>query len=101
MKRLITLILLTLSMSAMAQHRPYPHHGHGVAHGWGWIAPALIGGAIVYGVTRPAPLPPPSVVYVPPTYSYPPMLPPPPIGFHYEQFLDGNCNCYRWVLVQG
>lgn len=94
MKQLIALILVTLSFTATAQHRPYPHHGHG-GHGWGWVAPALIGGAIVYGVTRPAPLP--SVVYVP----QPQPLPPAPLGFHYEQILDGNCNCYRWVLIQG
>ena len=96
MKKLIALILIALSIPAMAQHRPYPHHGHG-GHGWGWIAPAIITGAVVYGVTRPAP--PPSVVYVPnPT---PQVLPPAPVGYHYEQILDANCNCYRWVLVQG
>jgi hypothetical protein len=31
----------------------------------------------------------------------PPVLPPAPYGYHYEQILDANCNCYRWVLVQG
>ena len=92
MKKLIALLLITLSATAMAQHRPYPYHGHG-GHGWGWVAPALIGGAIVYGATRPAP--PPTVIYQPQP------LPPAPYGFHYEQILDANCNCYRWVLVQG
>lgn len=92
MKRLITLILLTLSMTAMAQHRHHGHYGHG-GHGWGWVAPALIGGAIVYGATRPA-SPPPVVYQTQP-------LPPAPYGYHYEQILDANCNCYRWVLVQG
>ena len=92
MKRLITLILLTLSMTAMAQHRHHGHYGHG-GHGWGWVAPALIGGAIVYGATRPA-APPPVVYQTQP-------LPPAPYGYHYEQILDANCNCYRWVLVQG
>lgn len=93
MKRIIALVLLTLSMSVMAQHRPYPHHGHGGGYGWGWVAPALIGGAIVYGATRPAN--PPPVVY------QTQQLPPAPYGYHYEQILDANCNCYRWVLVQG
>ena len=36
-----------------------------------------------------------SVIYVPPGY------PPAPYGYHYEQLLDANCNCYRWVLIQG
>lgn len=98
MKKLLVILSLALASTAMAQHRPYPHHGRGGAHGWGWVAPALIGGAVVYGLTRPnipPPPPPPSVVYVPQG------LPPPPIGYHYEQLLDAHCNCYRWVLVQG
>lgn len=95
MKRLFLSLLLLVAIPAMAQHhhhRPYPHHGHGGARGWGWIAPAIIGGAIVYGATRSAP---PPVVY------QQPVLPPAPYGYHYEQILDANCNCYRWVLVQG
>ena len=99
MKYLIATILSALALTANAQ---YPHHNHryggygGYGGNWGWVAPAVIGGAIVYGVTRPAP---PSVVYVP-TPS-PQVLSPAPIGYHYEQILDANCNCYRWVLIQG
>jgi hypothetical protein len=36
------------------------------------------------------------VIYNPPV-GYPPA----PVGYHYEQILDANCNCYRWVLIQG
>jgi hypothetical protein len=97
MKKLITLVLILLSIPAMAQHR-YGHHNgyhqHG-GHSWGWVAPALIGGAIVYGATRAAPQPQPQVIYAPQA------LPPAPYGYRYEQILDANCNCYRWVLVQG
>lgn len=52
MKRLITMILIGLSASAIAQHH---HHGYrgGSYGGWGWIAPAVIGGAVVYAATRP------------------------------------------------
>lgn len=89
MKYLIAIILTALTLTANAQHRHHSHHGHG----WGWVAPALIGGAIVYGATRPAPQQPPTVIYQ--------ALPPAPVGYHYEQILDANCNCYRWVLVQG
>lgn len=91
MKKLITIALLVCAIPAIAQHRHYPHHHSG--HGWGWVAPALIGGAIVYGATRPSA--PPPIVYQQQT------LPPAPYGYHYEQILDANCNCYRWVLVQG
>jgi len=90
MKRLFLSLLLLVTVPAMAQHR---HHGHHHGHSsWGWVAPAIIGGAIVYGATRSAP---PPVVY------QQPVLPPAPYGYHYEQILDANCNCYRWVLVQG
>lgn len=91
MKKIIALVLVMLSIPAIAQHRHYGHHHHS-GGSWGWVAPALIGGAIVYGATRP--VQPPPVVYQP-------QLPPPPYGFHYEQILDAGCNCYRWVLVQG
>jgi len=49
MKKLVALILIALSTTAMAQHRYHHHHGHG----WSRVAPALIGGAVVYAVTRP------------------------------------------------
>lgn len=97
MKKLLIILTLCAAAAAQAQHRPYPHHhshaGHN--HGWGWLVPAIVGGAVVYGVTRPSPPPPPAVIYVPQGY------PPAPVGFHYEQILDANCSCYRWVLVQG
>lgn len=92
MKYLIATILSMLALTANAQHRHY--HGHHHNSSWGWVAPALIGGAIVYGATRPS-TPPPTVIYQPGP------LPPAPYGYHYEQILDANCNCYRWVLVQG
>ena len=96
MKYLIALVLSAVALTASAQHRPYPHHRHHLGgHGWGWVVPAVIGGAVVYGMTRPNPAPPPPVVYVPQGY------PAPPVGYHYEQILDANCNCYRWVLIQG
>lgn len=95
MKKLLFILTLCLAGTAQAQHRYYHHH-HSGGPGWGWVVPAVIGGAVVYGVTRPNPPPtPPTVIYVPQGY------PPAPPGFHYEQLLDANCNCYRWVLVQG
>lgn len=104
MKYLIAIVLSMLTLTANAQHRHGHHHHHGHygnyghgGNGWGWVAPAIIGGAIVYGVTRTVtqPPPPPQVIYTPQA------LPPAPYGYRYEQILDANCNCYRWVLVQG
>lgn len=94
MKYAIAILLSVLTFSASAQHRHGGYH-HG-SYGWGWVAPAIVTGAIVYGATRPAP---PSVVYVP--NPNPQVLPPAPYGYHYEQILDANCSCYRWVLIQG
>lgn len=66
-------------------HRHHHHHNH-----YGWIAPALIGGAVIYAITRPVvAAPEPRIVYVPHA----------PVGYHYESILDANCNCYRTVLV--
>lgn len=105
MRRLIASIaigLMMLSPVAQAQHRgPHGHHGHhghhGYHSGWGWIAPALIGGAVVYAATRPTP-----VVVQEPVIVTPPqpvVLQQPPVGYHWEQILDARCNCNRVVLV--
>jgi len=60
MKKIFLLMLLFVSTVVSAQHRHYHghHHGHNT---WGWVAPALIGGAAVYAITRP-----PVVVQQPP-----------------------------------
>lgn len=55
MKRIIAIALLTISTSLFAQHGHYGHRHHHHHHGgsWGWVGPALIGGAVVYAATRP------------------------------------------------
>ena len=69
MKKLIALILVAFCATAMAQ---YPHHNHrygGYGGGWGWVAPAVIGGVIGYEIAHPAPVvvqQPPIVVQQPP-----------------------------------
>ena len=89
MKKLIALVLLTVSASAMAN--PY-HHGHGHGHGywqrgysggWNWVVPAIIGGAVVYGATRPDPV----------IVQQPVIVQPPP------QNIPGQ-NCSPWTETQ-
>ena len=68
MQAKILAILLLFPLSAIAQHhhhgmRHFDHH-HAHRGGWGWVAPAVIGGAVVYGLTRPAPV----IVQQPPIY---------------------------------
>jgi len=92
MKYLIAFVLSAVAVTVQAQHRHHGyrhHHGH---NGYNWVAPLVIGGVVTYALTRPQQ--PPPVVYQQP-------LPPAPYGYRYEQILDANCNCYRWVLVQG
>ena len=93
MKRSVIGLMLGLCIAgtAVAQHRHfgYGHHHHG--NYWNWVLPAVIGGAVVYGITQPPPPPQPVVVQ--------PQLPPPPLGYHYISALDPACNCYKYVLV--
>lgn len=67
MKKLLLTSLLAFAMPVMAQHhygmRHFDHHQHRSSN-WGWVAPAVIGGAVVYGLTRPAPV----IVQQPPVY---------------------------------
>lgn len=64
---------------------PRYHHHHNKNNN-DWILPAIVGGVIVYELTRPRP------VYVEP-------LPPPPYGYRYERMYDRGCHCYRLILV--
>ena len=58
-----------------------------------WVAPAIIGGIVIggmtYALTRPTA--PPPVYY--------PQQPVAPYGYQYVQIFDGGCNCYRWIVV--
>ncbi len=94
MKRLIASVLLLSSACAQADgyhHHQYHHHGH---HDGSWIAPAIIGSAVVgslaYGLSRP-----PEPAYQPPAYQYQQF----PYGYHQETLYDQFCNCYKIVLV--
>jgi hypothetical protein len=72
--KILAAFLLMAPLSGMAQHH---HHGmrhfdHHQAHrgGWDWVAPAVIGGTIVYGLNRPAPV----IVQQPPIYIQQPTI---------------------------
>jgi hypothetical protein len=100
MKKFI-FVLSLLCLTNLA-HADRWHHGGGHYYwhpGYGWMVPAVVGGAIVYSVTKP-----PTVIQQQPIYiqqTYPPAQPvfPQPAGYHWEAILDSNCNCYRTVLV--
>jgi hypothetical protein len=97
MKLLQTLTLASLILtSGISQANPNHHRGpnHGYHNHYGWVAPLVIGGVVGYAITRSQP-----VIVQQPTIVYPNTQPTVPYGYHYEQILDANCNCYRLVLV--
>jgi hypothetical protein len=67
MKKVLFSILLLLSTNTFAQH--YGHHGHwrhgyNGYNGWNWVVPAVVGGIVVYEVSKnqPPPAPQQSVI---------------------------------------
>jgi len=86
LKKLIVAVLLLASASAFADGR-YGHHGywrHEGGSGWGWVAPAVIGGAVVYSITRPP-------VYV--------QQAPQPVVIQQQPVIVQGQNCSPWTQV--
>lgn len=94
--KILASILLLLPFSAMAQHhhgmRHFDHHQH-YRSGWGWVAPAVIGGAVVYGLTRPAPV----VVQQQPVYVQQPSI----IDPSQVVIIDGVAYTKQLLIVNG
>jgi hypothetical protein len=85
-------------------HGGYNHRGPGYGYGGGyysgnnWIAPAIIGGIIGYGLAQPRYYyQQPTIIYQQPPVIYNNTIP--LAGYHYEDIFDASCNCYRRVLV--
>ena len=98
MKKLLIALSLTLVLISTA-HADRWRHGGGSYYwhpGYGWVVPAVVGGAIVYEATRP-----PVVVEQPVYIQQPPPQPAysAPANMHWEAILDARCNCYKTVLV--
>lgn len=83
MKKFLAVLLLATTTASFAHgyNGYYRHHHHG-GHGWGWVGPALIGGAVVYAATRPT-----VVVQQPPVVLEQPTV-----------IMQQNCT--PWVRVQ-
>ena len=86
MNNLIAILLLKLtSGTAMAQHHGYHGYRGGYGYRGGWVAPAIVGGVIGYGLARPYYDPyyyppvvvqqPPVIVQQPPVYIQQPTQP--------------------------
>ena len=92
--KILASILFLLPLSAMAQHhhgfRHFDHHQHHRSSGWGWVAPAVIGGAVVYGLTRP-------VVVQQPVY----VQQPPVLGQTQVVIIDGIEYTKQTMIING
>lgn len=107
-KAFLVVFMFCLSFSAMADRERFSPRPHPDAH-WhsdlGWLVPAIVGGALIYGIANSRPEAPMPQVATQPgatsNYSVQPGQPQQaPYGYHWEQILDANCNCYRVVLVK-
>ena len=89
MKKLVAVLLLAVASttSAMAQHHGHGNHGYnrGGHYRGGWIAPAIIGGVIGYGLSRP---------YYEPYYAPAPAYYPPPVVYSQPQVVQPVCTRY-------
>ena len=107
MKKIIVALLLSVTATSALAHDGFRGSQWGYRGGYyggrhddfgRFVAPALIGGLIGYGLAQPRYAPPVSVYQAPMVYS-PPVVYSAPNGYHYESLLDANCNCYRTVLI--
>ena len=101
MKQLLVLFsLLFITNTASADYWRHGFHGRWSPPITSWVAPAIVGGVIGYELSRPAYTTPQTVYVEPPVaYAQPMLQPRTPVGYHWEQILDANCNCYKTVLV--
>jgi len=96
MKNIIAAVITgLLSAPVAAQHhhgmRHFDHH-QAYRGSWGWVAPAVIGGAVVYGLTRPAP-----VVVQQPVYIQQPVV----VDQPQVVIIDGIAYTKQVMIVNG
>jgi hypothetical protein len=89
MKKIIVACMLLVSASAFAWgHYGYRGYYHGYGYG-GWVAPALIGGAIGYGIAST------------PVYANPPVVyTQPPVVYTQPSVTAVQPNCSAWTEVR-
>lgn len=97
--------ILTMStlfaLSNTAEAHGYWHGGYrGGCYGCGWVAPAIIGGAIGYELAQPRYYTPPQVIIQQPVYIQPvPAMQPPPLGYHWQEITDPQTGTQKMALV--
>ena len=70
-----------------SQPQHHNHHSHRT-HSYNWVFPTIVGGAIIYGVTRPQP----PIIVEQPIYA--------PVQRYEERWVwDEWCNCWKRQVV--
>lgn len=99
-----SILAMSTFFASQAQAHGYYGRHNGYYNSNQWVGPAVAGVVIgglaarAYYAPPPSYYYPPQVVYVqPPVYYQQPN--PAPGGYHQENILDANCNCYKTVLV--
>lgn len=85
MKKLLIASVIGLTAFGAQAHGPSHyggHYGHHHGGGWGWVAPALIGGAVVYAATRP------------------PVVQAAPVVVQPQPMVMQQQNCTPWVEIR-
>ena len=102
MKKILASILIAGSLVAPTAEA---HGSRGGYYGGGnvWV-PMIVGGTLGYVISQsqrqPVYVQQPVIVQQPvPSYGYSTPYTTVPPGYHYENILDANCNCFRAVLV--
>ena len=97
MKKILLAVLISLAGMTHAEAHGYYRGGY---YQNNWVAPAIIGGVIGYGLARP--------YYAQPVYVQPPVYiqqqpvivqSVPPAGYHWQMMIDPNTNAQQMVLV--
>jgi hypothetical protein len=94
-KLLLVLLLAILSTTAIADgYHNRNYHGHGGSDNV--LLPLIVGGTIGYIIAQPR-----TVIVQQPQYApLPSYVPANEPIYQYQNIYDGNCACYRQILVQ-
>jgi hypothetical protein len=101
-KLIIAAVLAATTLAATADPRDYQHRRFEPRYrnDPSWIFPALIGGAIIYGITQQAKEPPPVYVEPPPQITRSPYYEEDREVYEERIIYKENCRCYVKVLVR-
>jgi hypothetical protein len=105
MRKVLLVVILSLMFSDLAVANGYGY-GHGSRHHhsytrpapyYNWIAPAIIGGAVGYGLYR---YNQPTIVQQPVIVQQSPIVQQvAPESYRYVTAYDPECSCYKQVLI--